>query len=90
MAAWFSAFIQDLLLSLTKRLWERASQEVKEEMAKDLLAKHVGAVEEKRKADFVLIDKLIASQGKPLTKEQKDEIRKERARLELELWNTRP
>lgn len=90
MPVWLSAFIQDLLLSLTKRLWERASAEVKKELAANLLEKFTKEVEEKRKQDFALIDKLIASQGKPLTTEQKDAIRKERARLELELWNTRP
>lgn len=90
MSAWLSGLISDILMSLTKRLWERASLEIKEQLAEELVKKHVSKVEAKRKADFIFIDKLIASQGKPLTKEQKDEIRKERARLELELWNTRP
>lgn len=90
MPGWLSAFIQDLLLSLTRRLWERATDEVRKEMAKELLSKHVSQVEGKLKESHALVDRLIASQGKPLTAEQKDAIRKERVRLELDLWNTKP
>lgn len=91
--SFFQSWIAGVIWALFKKLWDKLSEAHKRILAQEIAEK---MVDEKMAPyrDFNAklqeeIDQLKAA-GQTMTPERKDEIRKEKVRLETDIWNAKP